>query len=74
LLVCVFLIFEEICFVFVGILFPLEDASQVRTQAVLAEHVEDVQQVRGIEDSPLYPSLTPRMYNLALSSPFDSLT
>jgi hypothetical protein len=31
--------FEQICFVFGGIFFPLEDASQVRSKTVLAEHV-----------------------------------
>ena len=45
-LVSVFFAFvEEILFIFDGFLFPLENANQVRSKAVLAKHVEDVQQV-----------------------------
>ena len=41
---------EEIFFNFDGFLFPLENASQVRSKAVFAKHVEDVQQSGGIEE------------------------
>jgi hypothetical protein len=59
-LVFVFLIFfEQIFFVFGGIFFPLEDASQVRTQAGLTEHVQDVQQVGDIEELTIVPLVDP---------------
>jgi hypothetical protein len=41
---------EEIFFNFDGLLFPLENASQVRSKAVFSKHVEDIQQSGGIEE------------------------
>jgi hypothetical protein len=46
----IFLVFfEEIFCVFGGILLPFDDAYQVGSKPLFAEHVKDVEHLRGIE-------------------------